>query len=57
MAMTSKFMRNPIQILVRREQLTLEGIPQFYVSVEREDYKFETLCDLYESLTIGQVRA
>ena len=33
---TTRFMREPIQILVRKEELTLEGIRQFYVNVERE---------------------
>ena len=47
-------MRNPIRILVKRDELTLEGIKQFFVSVEREDWKLGTLCDLYESLTITQ---
>ncbi|EFC43668.1 predicted protein [Naegleria gruberi] len=51
---TDKFMRDPIRILVKKEELTLEGIKQFYISVDREDYKFETLCDLYKVLTISQ---
>merc|ERR1712096_327950 len=51
---TKRFMRNPINILVKNEQLTLEGIKQFYINVEREDWKFETLCDLYETMTITQ---
>jgi len=34
--------------------LTLEGIRQFYISVDREDWKLETLCDLYETVTITQ---
>jgi len=51
---STRFMRNPIRILVKREQVTLEGIKQFYVAVEREQWKFETLCDLYETLTITQ---
>ena len=33
---TNKFMRNPIRILVKKEELTLEGIKQFFVLVERE---------------------
>jgi translation initiation factor 4A len=41
-------------ILVKKDELTLEGIKQFYVAVEREDWKLETLCDLYETLTITQ---
>ncbi|GBN91979.1 Eukaryotic initiation factor 4A-II, partial [Araneus ventricosus] len=51
---TKKFMRDPIRILVKKEELTLEGIKQFYISVEREDWKLDTLCDLYETLTITQ---
>lgn len=51
---STRFMRNPIRILVKKEQVTLEGIKQFYVSVEKEQWKFETLCDLYETLTITQ---
>lgn len=31
------------------------GIKQFYIAVEREDWKLDTLCDLYETLTITQV--
>jgi len=34
--------------------LTLEGIKQFFVAVEREEWKFDTLCDLYDTLTITQ---
>merc|ERR1712036_193346 len=51
---TKRFMRDPVQILVRKEELTLEGIRQFFVDVEREDWKLDTLCDLYETLTITQ---
>uniref|UniRef100_A0A914SKI6 RNA helicase n=1 Tax=Parascaris equorum TaxID=6256 RepID=A0A914SKI6_PAREQ len=52
--MTSKFMTNPIRILVKRDELTLEGIKQFFVAVDREEWKFDTLCDLYDTLTITQ---
>jgi len=51
---TKCFMRNPIRILVKKEELTLEGIKQFYVDVTKEEWKFDTLCDLYETLTITQ---
>lgn len=52
---SQRFMRNPIRILVKRDELTLDGIKQFYIAVDREDWKLETLCDLYETLTITQV--
>lgn len=51
---TTKFMRDPIRILVKKDELTLEGIKQFYIAVEREDWKLDTLCDLYETVTITQ---
>ena len=51
---TKKFMRDPIRILVKRDELTLEGIKQFYIAVEKEEWKLDTLCDLYETVTITQ---
>jgi len=51
---TTKFMVSPVRILVKKEELSLEGIKQFYVNVEKENWKFDTLCDLYETLTITQ---
>jgi len=51
---TQRFMREPVRILVKKDELTLEGIKQFYVAVEREEWKLDTLCDLYETLTITQ---
>jgi superfamily II DNA/RNA helicase len=36
-------MKNPVKILVRRDELTLEEIRQFYILVEKEEWKFDTL--------------
>jgi len=52
--LTSKFMREPVRILVKKDELTLEGIRQFYIAIEKEEWKLDTLCDLYETLTITQ---
>eukprot|EP00588_Corethron_pennatum_P012712 CAMPEP_0194267256 /NCGR_PEP_ID=MMETSP0169-20130528/1836_1 /TAXON_ID=218684 /ORGANISM="Corethron pennatum, Strain L29A3" /LENGTH=466 /DNA_ID=CAMNT_0039008075 /DNA_START=34 /DNA_END=1434 /DNA_ORIENTATION=+ len=52
--MTRKFMADPVRVLVKRDELTLEGIKQFFVAVEKEEWKFDTLCDLYDTLTITQ---
>ena len=51
---SKKFMRDPVKILVKRDELTLEGIKQFYIAVEKEEWKLDTLCDLYETVTITQ---
>lgn len=52
--LTTKFMNEPLQVLVKRDELTLEGIKQFFIAVEREEWKFETLCDIFDQLTVTQ---
>lgn len=51
---TQHFMRNPMNILIKKEELTLEGIKQFYIDCEKNEYKFETLCDLYSLISVSQ---
>ncbi len=51
----SKLMRDPVLILVKPEEhLSLDGIKQFFVAVETEEWKLDTLCDLYDTVTIRQ---
>ncbi|KAJ8747824.1 hypothetical protein K2173_012413 [Erythroxylum novogranatense] len=51
--MTTKFMSDPVKILVKRDELTLEESNNFSLQL-RERRKFDTLCDLYDTLTITQ---
>lgn len=51
---TTKFMRDPVRILVKKDELTLEGIKQFYVNVELDEYKLMCLIDLYDSISVTQ---
>ncbi|CAD1810232.1 ATP-dependent RNA helicase eIF4A [Candida parapsilosis] len=51
---TTKFMNNPVRILVKKDELTLEGIKQFYINVEEEEFKFDCLVDLYDSISVTQ---
>jgi translation initiation factor 4A len=51
---TDKFMRNPVRILVKAEQLTLEGIEQYFVALESDDQKYDTLKDLYGAFSVSQ---
>jgi translation initiation factor 4A len=51
---TKRLMTNPLYILVKKEQLTLQGIKQHYIFLERDEHKLETLCDLYNELNIYQ---
>ncbi|KAK3776242.1 hypothetical protein RRG08_005803 [Elysia crispata] len=54
LGMTNRFMRDPVRILVKNEEVTLEGIRQFFVQSDHEEWKLETLCDLYKTLAISQ---
>eukprot|EP01130_Rhizamoeba_saxonica_P013930 TRINITY_DN59_c0_g1_i1.p1 TRINITY_DN59_c0_g1~~TRINITY_DN59_c0_g1_i1.p1 ORF type:complete len:231 (-),score=56.39 TRINITY_DN59_c0_g1_i1:26-718(-) len=50
----NSFMNNPVRILVKRDELTLSLIKQFFVSVEKEEWKFDTLCDIYQTINVTQ---
>jgi translation initiation factor 4A len=52
--LTARFMRNPIKILVKTEQLTLQGIAQYYIRLDSDEHKYATIKDLFEGLTISQ---
>lgn len=52
--LSQKIITNPINIMVKKEELTLEGIKQFYVAVEKKAYKIDTLIDLYETISVTQ---
>jgi len=47
-------MRDPATILVKNEELTLDGIKQYYIAIEKDEWKFETLIELYKNLEIQQ---
>jgi len=51
---SKQFMRDPVRILVKAEELTLQGIKQFYVALEDERFKLDTLCDLYDTISVAQ---
>ena len=54
LAMSSKFLYDPVHSIVRQEQLVLDDVRHFYVNVQREDWKLDVLCDLYEFLASSQ---
>ena len=53
-AITDKLMRDPVRICVKAEQLTLEGISQFYVAVDDDRQKYATLKHIFSYLTVSQ---
>ena len=52
--LTSKFLRNPMKILIKKEMLTLQGIAQYFVALDNDEHKYVTLKDLFGSLAISQ---
>merc|ERR1711957_184242 len=47
LGMTKHFVRDPAKILVKNQELTLEGIHQYYIAVEKEEWKMDVLINLY----------
>ena len=45
---------NPVTILLEPDDVTLDGIKQWYVKIDRDEFKLDTLCDVYEHLSIQQ---
>jgi superfamily II DNA/RNA helicase len=52
--LTEKFMRHPINIQVKAEQLTLEGIQQHYIALDDDVQKYLTLKDLFKTISVSQ---
>ena len=54
MEISQTFMQHPIKILVKNNELTLQGIAQYYVNLNDDSDKYETLKDIFSTLTISQ---
>tara|TARA_Y100000389_G_scaffold137127_2_gene134676 strand:+ start:233 stop:1450 length:1218 start_codon:yes stop_codon:yes gene_type:complete len=52
--LTSTFMKNPTRILVKNDELTLQGIAQYYINLEDDTHKYETIKDIFSGLSISQ---
>jgi translation initiation factor 4A len=52
--LSDKFLRNPVKILVKSEQLTLEGIVQHLIALEDDSHKYSTLKDIFQMISVTQ---
>jgi superfamily II DNA/RNA helicase len=50
----NKLLQDPVRILVPAEDVSLDGIEQYIVDVEKDEWKYEILCDIYKQLNINQ---
>jgi translation initiation factor 4A len=51
---TDGLLQDPVRILMPASQVPLEGIKQYFIELEHEDWKFEVLCDIYSQLKVNQ---
>ena len=51
---STNFMNNPEKLLINKEELTLEGIQQFYIDLKQYKWKYDVLFDIYETINITQ---
>lgn len=49
-----KILNNPVNISVKREQLTLEGIAQYYIAVDSDPDKYSVLEQLFSYISMSQ---
>jgi len=54
MDITKKFMRNPYTITIESENLSLEGIKQYFCAVSNDIQKVEAVKDIYSQIVISQ---
>lgn len=54
MALTKKFMRNPVEITMEVEKLNLECIKQYYIAMRDDNDKYDTLKDLFSAISVSQ---
>lgn len=52
--LSTKFMRNPVNITMKAEELTLECIKQYYIALHNDHMKFDTLKDLFSTISVSQ---
>ncbi|KAJ8656189.1 hypothetical protein O0I10_008202 [Lichtheimia ornata] len=50
----SKFAPGANEISLRREELSVDAIKQFYMDCDSVEHKYEVLCNLYDLLTVSQ---
>ena len=53
-AFAKRFAPDANEIRLKPEELSVEGIKQFYMDCESEEVKYDVLLELYNLLTIGQ---
>ena len=54
MSVSKRLLHDPIKVLLKNSEIAVDLISQFFVNVESEDLKFDTLLDLYSIMSTSQ---
>lgn len=54
LTLSNKFMREPVKITMKKEELNLEGIQQYFVAIQNDFYKFEMLKQIFTMISVNQ---
>ena len=49
-----RYLQNPVRIRIANDDVTLDGIKQYYVMIDHEEWKLPTLLDIYQHITVNQ---
>jgi translation initiation factor 4A len=52
--LTDLFMKNPVKIMIKQDELSLDGISQYYIALNSDNDKYEVLKDLFQKITVSQ---
>ncbi len=51
--LANSILTNPVRIILKTEDVKLDGIQQYYLTFERDDWKIEALCDIFEAINVS----
>lgn len=53
-SVANELLHRPARILIPPSAVPLDGIEQYYIDIQRDEWKLDALCDFYQSLNIAQ---
>ena len=54
LTLANKFMRNPVRITMKKEDLNLQCIQQYFIALQNDFYKYDTLKQLFSMISVNQ---
>jgi translation initiation factor 4A len=51
--LADEILKNPVRVTLKAAEVSLEGIKQYYVSLQEDSWKLDAFCDIFEALPIA----